>query len=395
MGNKREWPGVRAGSKSTIEIDFYYRDVRCKERLKLQPSPANLKRAFNHRAAILDTIERGTFDYATTFPDSKNRLLFAKYKGEGYSLKDYLDSWLISQEKHVKSSTYNGYKKIVNNTLIPEFGTLMLSELRRPHVKEWGNKQTAGNKRLANVQSVLRIALQDAMSDDLIESNQLHGWTFERKEAPKQTHVIDPFNEADRELILQSCRDIQHKNLFQFAFWTGLRTSELVALCWGDIDWVNKTIHVWRARTQAADEPEEPKTSSGNRFVKLLTPALDALIAQKEHSFLADKEIFLNPLHGKPWEGDAPIRKQAWLPALKKAGLRYRNPYQTRHTFASMTLTAGESPIWLSQQMGHSDTSMIFRNYGRWIETENAKSGEKTVAMFSTTDGGSIPVVNK
>jgi len=327
-----------------------------------------------------------------------NRFLFAAYQGDGYLLKIYLDTWLAMQEKHIKSSTFCGYKKIVNNTLIPEFGDLTLSEIRRTHIKEWGIRQTAGNKRLANVQSVLRIALQDALGDDLIESNPLYGWTFERKEAPRQTHVIDPFNEQERELVLQHCRDAQHRNLFQFAFWTGLRTSELVALCWGDIDWHNKTIHVWRAMTQAADEAEEPKTASGNRTVKLLPPALDALLAQKRHSFLADKEIFLNPLHGKPWDGDAPIRKQAWLPALKLAGLRYRNPYQTRHTYASMMLTAGESPIWLAQQMGHSDTAMIFRNYGRWIETENANSGDKAVAMFSTNlvqfpdlGGGSIP----
>jgi integrase len=163
-----------------------------------------------------------------------------------------------------------------------------------------------------------------------------------------------------------------------------LRTSELVALHWGDIDWIHGTVRVWRAVTQAATTPEEPKTRSGNRFVKLLAPAIEALMAQKEHSFLADNEVFLNPLHGKPWDGDAPIRKLAWIPALKKAGLRYRNPYQTRHTYASMMLTAGESPIWLAQQMGHSDTSMIFRNYGRWIKTENDAAGDKAVAMFST-----------
>ena len=47
-------------------------------------------------------------------------------------------------------------------------------------------------------------------------------------------------------------------------------------------------------------------------------------------------------------------------------------------------LTAEESPVWVAEQMGHSDTNMIFRNYGRWIETKDANSGEKAVAMFST-----------
>jgi integrase len=63
--------------------------------------------------------------------------------------------------------------------------------------------------------------------------------------------------------------------------------------------------------------------------------------------------------------------------------VRYRRPYQTRHTFALMMLTAGESPIRLSAQMGHGDTTMIFRNYGRRIPDAVPKAGSKAVAMFA------------
>ena len=77
MGNTRQYPGIRAGSDSTIEIDFRYRGERCRERLKLEPTPANLKRASQHRAAILHAIELGEFDYGVTFPGSKNAARFA------------------------------------------------------------------------------------------------------------------------------------------------------------------------------------------------------------------------------------------------------------------------------------------------------------------------------
>ena len=32
-----------------------------------------------------------------------------------------------------------------------------------------------------------------------------------------------------------------------------------------------------------------------------------------------------------------------------------------------MMLSSGENPLWVAQQMGHSDTKMIFRHYGKWI----------------------------
>lgn len=383
MGDQRKRTGVRPISDSSIQIDFTYKGIRCRERIKLQPTSANLNRAEHHRSAILDAIERGTFNYAITFPESPNRFAFAEYKGEGYKLELWLETWIDRQKKHLKSSTYDGYRKIIFNVLIPEFGQKNLADLRRPDVRDWCDKQTASNKRLANVQSVLRAALQDALNDDLIESNPLYGWCYARKEAPKPEDDIDPFTAEEQQAILAGCREAQHRNLLQFAFWTGLRTSELVALQWGDIDWRRVIVRVSRAKTQTADQAETTKTRRGTRDVKLLPPAIESLEAQKQHSLLASAEVFLNPLHAEPWSGDQSIRESAWKPALRKAGVRYRNPYQTRHTWASMMLTAGESPIWVAQQMGHSDTAMIFRNYGRWIEGDQANSGHKAVAMFS------------
>ena len=172
------------------------------------------------------------------------------------------------------------------------------------------------------------------------------------------------------------------RNMFQFLFWTGLRTSELVALLWRDIDFVKGTVKISRAKTQASVSPEITKTKKGTRTVKLLQDALDALIAQKAHTFLAGGAVFLNHFDGQPWKGDRRIRENAWIPALKKAGVRYRYPYQTRHTYASMMLTAGEEPLWLAQQMGHSDTTMIYRNYASWITTKDDTAGMKAVKMF-------------
>ena len=121
MGNKQQRTGVRAISDSSIQIDFTYKTKRCRERIKLQPTSTNLKRAEQHRATILDAIERGTFDYSVTFPDSPTALLFAEYKGEGILISEWLENWLINQKRHLKNSTFIGYDKIVKNVLIPEF----------------------------------------------------------------------------------------------------------------------------------------------------------------------------------------------------------------------------------------------------------------------------------
>ena len=71
------------------------------------------------------------------------------------------------------------------------------------------------------------------------------------------------------------------------------------------------------------------------------------------------------------------------MPALKRAGVRYRNPYQTRHTFASMMLTAKEHPMWVAKQMGHSDWGMIQRVYGKFIEDKKQDTGALAVQQFA------------
>ena len=97
---------------------------------------------------------------------------------------------------------------------------------------------------------------------------------------------------------------------------------------------------------------KEMKTKAGMREMTLLVPPRETLEAQKEHSLLPGGRIFTNPITRKPWNDDTVIMRH-WRSVLRKAGVR--NPYQTRHTYASLLLSAGENPMWMASRMGHSD----------------------------------------
>lgn len=380
----KQYDGVRAASGSSIQIDFYYRGQRCREHIKLKPTPANLRRAANHRAAILLAIDEGTFDYAVTFPDSKRAAEFSTAP-IGQTLKDYLEAWIDSKEKTVKASTASGYRKAINGVLVPALGQTPIGSLKRSDVRAMCEGMTAGNKRIGNVLSVLRTALDDALHDELIEINPVAGWSYKKNEPPKEDDEVDPFTADEQQRILEQLTG-QERNLIQFALWTGLRTSELAGLMWQDIDEARAEFHVRRAITQDSKEAERTKTTSGRRTVKLLKPALDALQSQKEFTRLLDGHVFHNPRTNEHWAGDGPIRKTLWSPALRRAKVRYRRPYQTRHTYASMMLSSGEHPMWVAQQMGHKDWGMIRRIYGRWMPDAAPDAGSKAVEKFSSQD---------
>jgi integrase len=371
--------GVRARSPRSIEIDFYYLGQRCREVIKIPPTKTNFKFAKNKRATILHEIGIGTFNYAVHFPDSRRAVTLGKLtnKTVGEALEDFLRNTRRSYE----ASTLRGYKSAIYFHLIPAFGKTLIRKLTTNDIKVWMNSLAISGKRINNVLIPLRIVLSDAYMDGLIDSNPAD----RVKNVPHRYPEPNPFKPEEMRLILENC-DPQSRNLFQFAFWSGLRTSELIALEWGDIDFAKGVIRVSRASVKRIIK--QPKTHAGKREVLILPFAREALERQKEFTLSLGGRIFHNPKTNQPWEIDTQIRGTAWLPAITAAGIPYRNPYQTRHTYASMLLSAGENPMWVAQQMGHEDWGMIRKRYGRWIPEVDTTAGSKVIQQWSQDSHG-------
>lgn len=129
-------------------------------------------------------------------------------------------------------------------------------------------------------------------------------------------YEVDPFTPAETLAIYQSCRYREWENLFRFAFNTGLRSSELCALRWADLDTIANTAHVQAASVVGV--LKGTKTKAGTRKVELNSEALAALQAQKQYTFMKSEFIFSDPKTGEPWTNADAIRKKAWVPTLKK-----------------------------------------------------------------------------
>lgn len=380
----RDGTGVRPISGSSIEVTFSYKGQRCRERLKLEPTPANLKRAGDFLGAVRTAIATGTFDYRVSFPESKQGAKFVERQGDALLIRDFLEKWIARQKKVLSASTTEGYESIIKTHLNPKFGHYAMSDLKKSHVREWAAGTEFSNKRMMNVLSVLRAAFSEAVTDEIVSANPLTDFTYKRKEAIRSEDDVDPFTADEQRAITEQFEAGQERNLFQFAFWTGLRTSELIGLRWQDVDWNRETIRVQCTVTRAgrkAGIEETTKTTKSTRDVKLLRPALDALLAQKPYTFLLNASVFHNPRTGKSWHNDKSIRN-AWNRSIHYAKVRYRRPYQTRHTYASMMLSAGEPPMWVANQMGHTSLKMIEERYGRWIKDSAPDAGNKAVLMF-------------
>lgn len=360
-------------------MSFSYRGVECKETLGLEPTPANIKYAQNWRATIYHEIKLGTFNYANHFPGSKKCQQFGQVSTD-LTFGQLLDEYLETAKKIIQPSTYINYKRVSKGYLYPTFGKMRVIDLKALTIRQWIKK--LGPIKIKTVKNILipmRHVLNQALSDQIIPENPLDKIVL-TKIMERSTHEsdfeVDPFSEEEIAEFLSVCEG-QIKNLFQFAFFTGLRTSELIALEWKHIDWKNGVFKVEQAMVERT--MKTTKTKSGIREVMLHPPALEALLDQKQYSYLAYGTIFLNPLNNQPWVSSKQLGKNAWYFIFRKLKIRYRNMYQTRHTFGSMMVSAGENVWWLAAQMGHKNPEMIMRHYGKWIKDNNHKAGYKTV----------------
>jgi integrase len=155
----------------------------------------------------------------------------------------------------------------------------------------------------------------------------------------------------------------------------------LIAIRWSDIDFHRRNVRIQRAIVRGKAKPTT-KTNTV-RDVDLNDRALAAFEAQRKHTQLLGEQVFNNPATGKPW-ADIQMQREIWNVCLRRCKLRYRVPYQTRHTYATLALhLAGARPGYVARQLGHANTGMLFKVYSKWIDgADNARECAKLNAAF-------------
>lgn len=102
--------------------------------------------------------------------------------------------------------------------------------------------------------------------------------------------------------------------------------------------------------------------------------------------------VFRNGLSNQAWIYGSLHR---WFTGhLRRAKVRHRGPNQCRHTFASQMLSSFVSLEWVARQLGHSDTTMVKKHYGRWIQTDTPNMAAQVSRMLgydTDIDGQKTP----
>ena len=209
---------------------------------------------------------------------------------------------------------------------------------------------------------------KEAKTEKIIGENPM--LDFKSYKVEKKDPVV--FTPEKIELILNELEN-EALSFYTFSFWSGLSTGEQIGLQWKDIDFKSNAFYVRRS-ISAGKYLEMTKNDIRWRKVDLLAPAIEALHQLKPDDYDENSEkysstyVFQNPRTNDHWRID-PLTN-IWKAALEKANLKYIRPYNTRHTYASIMLSAGLPASWIRQQMGHVSLKMLEEVYARWIDED-------------------------
>jgi len=376
-----------------VYVDFIYLGERVRECSGLVWNDKNARATRDQLDRIIVAIKTGTFRFSEVFPNSKHRELFDQKEREAYRLaetpeqvlcKSYFDSWyeLVKSSGRITGRTLLGYRRYMELYLTPFFGEKAFADLNAVVFEKfvcWAKgkqyrKKTISNSTVNKCFTVLQMICKSAAIRYGWGTSYNPFFGFKKLPGDDPYENILPFSIEEQRTLIEHMLD-HWKPYFRFAFCAGLRAGEQIALKPGDIDWARGLLNIKRALTLDENGKKvlgKTKNRYSRRTIRLIPIMLDALMEQKVINERLGCEYFFCTPGGTQLNLNN-LRKRVWIPALESAKLNSREMKQTRHTFATIALSCGENPLWIAKVLGHRNTEMIIKVYGKYIEKAGGK----------------------
>ncbi len=222
------------------------------------------------------------------------------------TVKCWAETWLETYKKNVLAEKqYKDYEGMVNNTIIPAIGSLRLSDVKDTHLQKIINSKAGQSlDRLNKLNHRINAMFRQAQISGLIVQNPAQFLTIPKAE--DGTHrSITPF---EREHFLKAAETHYAGLMFKVMLFCGLRTGEVVALDWRDIDFDKRRIKVNHAMESGTDNIKGPKSAAGVREIPIPNEIYNDLLMLKGDPF---SPVFTRPNNQGRYTNMS--RHRAWL----------------------------------------------------------------------------------
>lgn len=375
-------------NKGLLFFDFRYQGKRHREYTKLSDTPANRKKMQKVLDKIEQEIATGAFDFDRYFPGSRQSKEVGPAKARRAPssqaqrvpsrtpiYKLYVEDWFQEQAIGWRRSHQATVRSTLDRHLIPAFGNTQVENISKADALKFRAslakiKGRNGNKSLSTktINRIMQVLIQSL--DEAADRYGFNNPVAKIKRLKQQRADIQPFSAEEVQKIITTIRP-DYRDYMIVRMYTGMRTGEIHGLKIKYLDFERRQILV--RETIVRGEVEYTKTDGSQREIDMSAPVYDALKRQVEGNKDRSEYVFCN-LEGLPIDVDN-FTNRVWYPLLRHLGLEKRRPYETRHTAATLWLGVGENPEWVARQLGHTDTTMLFRVYSRFIPNLTRRDG--------------------
>ena len=313
--------------------------------------------------------------------------------------KELASLWWESYKHTVKPNTQLNVRRLLDNHILPLFGSYKLDKLTTPLIQNVVNKLAdktnkgedgaflyydslhALNKRILQYGVVMQAIPFNPAREVILPRNTQKAKRekikhFDNQELKKILDYLDSLN-------LNKFRYYYENTLYKFLLATGCRINEALALSWSDIDLDNAIVHITKTLNYK-QETNSPKSKTSLRDIDIDQATVSMLkqyrLRQTKEAWKIGKSesvVFSDFIHEYPNNRTLQTRLRTHFKRAKVTNIGFHG---FRHTHASLLLNSGIPYKELQHRLGHSTLSMTMDIYSH-LSKENAK---KAVSFYET-----------
>ena len=313
--------------------------------------------------------------------------------------KELASLWWESYKHTVKPNTQLNVRRLLDNHILPLFGSYKLDKLTTPLIQNVVNKLAdktnkgeegaflyydslhALNKRILQYGVVMQAIPFNPAREVILPRNTQKAKRekvkhFENQELKKFLDYLDSLN-------LNRFRYYYENTLYKFLLATGCRINEALALSWSDIDLDNAVVHITKTLNYK-QETNSPKSKASLRDIDIDQATVSMLKQYKRRQVQeawqlgrSETVVFSDFIHEYPNNRTLQTRLRTHFKRAKVTNIGFHG---FRHTHASLLLNSGIPYKELQHRLGHSTLSMTMDVYSH-LSKENAK---KAVSFYET-----------
>jgi integrase len=301
------------------------------------------------------------------------------------TLGEWMLDFIRTYKSGLKPVTVSNY--YYSAKLAAPIADVPLQDLTPVILQKYFNSLSCAHKTQIQVKVFLGMALRKAISLQMLKYNPLDQVEVTGG-APQ--NPIDVFTMPEITSVIAAAKSYNPRiyTMVMLAMYTGIRSGEMLALKWSDVDLKNGIIHIAHNIVEihfTQIYQSTPKTDASRRDITIPSTLVDVLSDYKHQKIspidIEDQYVF----HRRNGHAvGSNMVRYFWGKIQKIAGVPHRKFHALRHTHASQLLAAGVPITEVSRRLGHSNPAITLKVYSHFIPGNDRAVADKVQEIFGS-----------